>query len=74
MAHPELSAGAEHAHSTGHQLFLEPRVTAGEQQDIQKKVTEAIAIHILGKEKTMNKDSRLDISKLWLQLAKPCTQ
>ena len=28
MGHPELSAVAEQAHSTGHQLFWEPRVIA----------------------------------------------
>ena len=73
MGHPELSAVAEHAHSTGHKLFWEPCVIAREPQDTKRRVTEAIGINKLGKEKIMSQGCGLDIIKLWLQLVEPCS-
>ena len=47
MGHAELSAVAEHVHQTGHQIYWEPRVIAKEPRNMERKVTEAIAINTL---------------------------
>ena len=66
--HTELSAIAEHAHSTGHDIHWQPHIVAKEKNTTMRKVKEAIAIHKLGQEKTMNLDCGIELSKLWLSL------
>ena len=74
MGHTELSAVAEHVHQTGHQIYWEPRVIARESRNMERKVTEAIAINKLGKEKVMNQDCGLEVSQLFLDITKPRTK
>ena len=74
MGHAELSAVAEHVHQTGHQIYWEPRVIAKKPRYMERKITEAIAINKLGKDKVMNQDCGLDVSKLFLDITKPRTK
>ena len=69
--HTELSGIAEHAHNMGHSIYWEPRILAKESNHTKRKVREAMAIHKLGREKTMNLDCGLELSKLWLDIVKP---
>ena len=62
-----LSATAAHA-ETGHEIHWEPRVLAKETHTIKRKVIEAMYIRKLDK-RTINQDSGMQLSKIWLDLA-----
>ena len=47
---------------------------AKEPRNMERKVTEAIAMNKLGKEKVMNQDCGLEVSKLFLDITKPRTE
>ena len=69
--HPELSAIAEHVHNTGHSMHWEAHIVAKEQSTTKRKVKEALIIHQIGREKTLNHNNGLELSKLWLDVIKP---
>ena len=62
-----FSATAAHA-ETGHEIHWEPRVLAKETYTIKRKVIEAMYIRRLDK-RTINQDSGMQLSKIWLDLA-----
>ena len=63
----ELSAVAAHAHNEGHQIHWEPMVVKKESNLVKRKVLEALTIKKLGR-KTINQDSGLKLSNIWLDL------
>ena len=63
----ELSAVAAHAHNEGHQIHWEPMVIKKESNLVKRKVLEALTIKKLGR-KTINQDSGLKLSHIWLDL------
>ena len=71
--HTELSAIARHAHEEAHTIHWKPRVLAKETDNTKRKIKEALAIRRLekdrGKDKIMNQDSGLELSRIWLDLA-----
>ena len=66
--HPEISAAAEHSISTSHQMdWNNPQILNTEQNLLRRRVKEALAIHT--HKKLLNRDTGLELSKLWLDLA-----
>ena len=63
---PEVSAVAEHA-LKGHDVEWKPNLLCVADRTGERRVKEAVRIHMQG-EGTMNRDNRLDLSKLWLRL------
>ena len=61
-----LSAVAAHT-TTGHEIHWQPMVLAREHHNTKRKVLEALYIHKLNK-RTINQDSGMKLSKLWLEL------
>ena len=70
--HTELSAVANHAHKHGHSIQWTPKILAREGNATKRKVKEALEINEATKRRedrtTMNQDSGMNISKLWLDL------
>ena len=72
--HTEPSAIANHAHVHAHNIHWKPQVIIAREENTHKrKVKEALTIKKLnahkGTEETMNQDTGLLVSKLWLDLA-----
>ena len=68
--HVDKSAIALHAHMEGHRICWDPQIVAKEENTTKRKVTEALIIYETEqKSGTMNKDSGLELSKLWKSLA-----
>ena len=66
--HPEISAAAEHAISTSHRLdWNNPQILNTEQNLLRRRIKEALALH--AHKKLLNRDTGLELSKLWLDLA-----
>ena len=69
--HPNISAAAEHSILLNHQLDWDhPHILTHETHTRRRRIKEALAIH---SHKTMNRDTGLELSKLWLNLVKTCT-
>ena len=63
----ETSAAAEHSILMSHQMdWLSPQIINTEQNLLWRRVKEALAMH--AHKKTLNCDTRLELSKLWLEL------
>ena len=75
LGHPKLSAVASHVHETGHMMHWIPRVLGCERHLVKRKVKEALLIGKLmnrkGQEATLNQDTGMEVSKLWLDLVCP---
>ena len=52
-------------------MHWEAHIVAKEQSTAKRKVKEALIIHQIGREKTLDHDNRLELSKLWLDVIKP---
>ena len=67
----ELSAVAAHAIDEGHGTHWEPRVVAREGHSLKRKIGEAFYIdEITRRGHSMNQDHGLELSNLWLEVAK----
>ena len=66
----EQSAVAKHAIEENHQIHWKPVVVTKERNTTKRKVKETLKIRELEKRgrKTMNQDSGMQLSKLWLNL------
>ena len=70
--HPELSAVARHAHDEAHSIHWTPMVLTKEKDTMKRKIKEALTIKRVekerGKDRTLNQDTGLELSKIWLDL------
>ena len=70
MGKTELSAVAHHVAETGHSIHWHARILAKDQRTSSRKIKEALVINRLDKNKkrTMNHDSGIQLSRLWLDV------
>ena len=54
-------------------IHWEAHIVSKEQNNEKRKVKEAMTIHKLGRDKTLNQDRGIDLSKLWLDVIKPAS-
>ena len=71
--HTEMSAIAKHALEQGHSIHWKAKVIGREQDSTSRKIKEALMIQKMerrsGKNRIMNQDNGLDLSRVWLDLA-----
>ena len=67
----ELSAVAAHAIDESHEIHREPRAVACEGHSLKRKIREAFYIDEITRHgHSMNQDHGLELSNLWLEVAK----
>ena len=71
--HMEMSAIAQHAHEQGYSMHWKARGISRERNLTSRKIKEALTIQKMerkcGRDRIMNQDNGLDLSKVWLDLA-----
>ena len=71
--HTEMSAIAEHAHDQGHSIHWKARVIGRKRDSTSRKIKEVLMNQKMerkcGRDRKMNQDNGLDLSKVWLDLA-----
>ena len=67
-----MSAIAKHAHEQGHSVHWKARVIGRERDSTSRKIKEALTIQKMkrkcGRDRIMNQDNGLDLSKVWLDV------